>query len=48
MSGNSVLNSFCNGVRTFLLWIILPILITFMVFGFIEILIDFLFWQGYE
>lgn len=48
MSGNKMLNDFCKGLRFILTWVVVPIIIMLVILGLLDILIDFLFWQGYE
>lgn len=43
-----MLNSLCSTIRLFLIYILLPILIILVILGFIEMVIEFLFWRGYE
>ena len=43
-----MLNDFCKGLRFILTWVVVPIIIMLVILGLLDILIDFLFWQGYE
>jgi hypothetical protein len=48
MSGRYVLNNFIEGLRFILMWVFLPIIVMLVIIGLLDILINFLFWQGYE
>lgn len=48
MSGKNVLNNFTEGLKFILMWVVLPIITMLVILGLLDILIDFLFWQGYE
>lgn len=43
-----MLNDFCKVLQLFLTWVVLPVLIILVLLGLLDMLIDFLFWQGYE
>ena len=48
ISMKKMLNNFCVKLKFILIWGLLPIIIVLAILGLIEIIIDFLFWQGYE
>ena len=48
MNGNNLLNDFCKGLKFILTWVAVPIITMLVILGLLDMLIDFLFWQGYE
>ena len=43
-----MLDDFCKGLKFILTWVAMLIIAMLVILGLLEVLIDFLFWQGYE